>query len=384
MIPFNPVARGLAEDAGLIRNAVDRVIKSGKLILGPEVEAFEREWAEWVGARHCIGVASGTEALTLGLYAMNVPDPMKPDRVYRSDFQVMTVANSSPATVNAAVAAGAYMDYTDVAPDGLLRAVSGDKMPDVLLPVALYGRLPQLRGTDQELAPGSCFWDLAQAHHQGAWRDALACTDPEWFDPGSMGRCCAAAFSFYPTKPLGALGDAGAVVTDDPDIADRIRRLRNYGFGERDRVVDHGWNSRMDEIQAAILRERLRLLAGRNARRKELIALYADEANRGGWADRIHAGLHIVAVRVPRRDEFRAALSDVEVETLVHYSIPAHKQPYRDDGEYETCDLPETERWCSETVSLPFSCWTTDEEARVAAKAVSRIMIAQMEARESE
>lgn len=361
MIPFCPVSRGLEEDAGVIQKAVDRVLRSGRLILGPEVEAFEREWADWVGAKHCVGVASGTAALELSLRSVTEEEAARRG----GPPSVLVPANSAPATTVAVVNAGCAPDYCDIDARGLARFEQFSSMRAfVLLPVALYGNVPDLvriQATPQGWHL-PVVWDLAQAHGRGLWTGIS-----KWMNA----RC--GCYSFYPTKPLGAVGDAGAVVTDDENFACSLREKRNYGFGARDVVRASGTNARMDEIQAAILRERLRRLPARVTAQARVAEAYAQEAKRAGWNSRLIAGSHIVAVLVPDRQGVRTRLSERGIETGIHYPVASHLQ-IRPSLRGSARPLPATERWCAETLSLPCSAWTTEEEAKTVAKTLSEVL----------
>ena len=241
ILPANPGAEFAAHEEE-IRAAVDRVLRSGHYILGPEVRAFEAEWAEWLGGGECVAVANGTDALELALRALGVG----PGDV------VVTVANTVSATAAAIEQAGATQRFVDIDPAtmtlspaalAVLLAAPGPK-PKVIVPVHLYGRMADLAA----IVPLAhehgvkVLEDCAQAHgaslqgrRAGTWGDA-------------------AAFSFYPTKNLGALGDGGAVCTGDPALAEKVRRLRQYGWRTRYVSDEPGRNSRLDELQAAILR----------------------------------------------------------------------------------------------------------------------------------
>ena len=401
MIPYCPLIRGLAEDAGIIQKAVDRVLRSGQLILGPEVEAFEREWADWVGARYCIGVASGTDAIKIALRACGIePSGSNPEE----NPLVLTQGNSAPATASAIQDAGAWPYFLDVVCPGLhddsvwnclygrwgIKTPAG--LPDAfrfaaLVPVSLYG-LPndcgeefaealdrqsssQYRTSRRQTAIVN---DLCQFHNRGAWT---------WVNGGFGGkhptRPTAGCFSFYPTKALGSIGDGGAIVTDSEDIAAACRELRQYGYMKPEVVGRAGWNSRLDEIQAAVLRERLRIQPRRDDHRARLAAIYREESVRGGWSGRLVAGSHIVAGLFPRRDEAASAMADAGVQTRIHYRIPLGEHPQWAYTRF--LETPGTARWCAETLSLPYSNWTTEAEARTAADGAGRIMVEQMGAK---
>lgn len=335
-----------------IDRAVRRVLRRGVYILGPEVAAFEREFAAYLGAARAVGVATGTDALTLALRASGVGP----------GDAVVTVSHTAVATVAAIELAGAVPVLVDVDPDDLtmdpervdaaVRALERSTRPGRLravVPVALYGQPPDLPAICAIAARHglAVVEDCAQAH--GAAVDGRAA--------GRWGR--AAAFSFYPTKNLGAVGDAGAVVTDDPALAERVRALRQYGW--RDAPVSHelGVNSRLDELQAAVLRVKLRHLEAATARRERLAAIYAARLAGTGLAlPPRHAGrrhvFHQYVIRTPRRDALRAFLHGHGVETQVHYPVPVHLHPaYAGRVVVGPGGLDRTERACREVVSLP-------------------------------
>ena len=328
-----------------IRQEIDAVIagvvQRGWFVLGPEVEAFEAEFAAYCGAQYAVGVGSGTEALHLALWAAD----LKPGD------EVITVAHTAVPTINAISLTGARPVFVDVDPttytmDADSSAAAVTSRTRALLPVHLYGH-PADMGPLQELAQTYRLWlieDAAQAH------GAEYCGART----GQLGHL--AAFSFYPTKNLGAYGDGGMVVTDAPALAERIRLLRNYGQTDRYHHQIEGLNSRLDEIQAAILRVKLRYLETWTAARRERAARYAaalpDVRTPGEatWARHVY---HLYAVHVPRRDEVQQALLAAGIGTLVHYPVPAHLQPAYAYLGVGRGSLPVTERLASEELSLP-------------------------------
>ncbi len=299
--------------------AVARVLASGRYLLGPETEAFEREFAAWVGVREGVSAGSGTEALHLALRAVGVG----------AGDEVITVSHTAVATVSAIELCGARPVLVDVGaadfnldPAGLDAALS--PRTRAVVPVHLYGQAA-------DLAPVGEFCrrhglrlveDCSQAHG-ATYRGRRV---------GTFGD--AAAFSFYPTKNLGALGDGGAAVTNDPATAETLRSLRQYGW-RRERYVSEepGWNGRMDELQAAVLRVKLRGLDADNARRGALAAVYAEKlANLPELRlpEEIPGRGHVwhqFVVRHPARDYLADHLRAAGIGTLVHYPVPVHLQP---------------------------------------------------------
>lgn len=334
--------------ASEVREAVLRVLSSGMFILGDEVAAFEREFALWCGSPHAIGVANGTDALELALRAAGV----------KPGDGVIAPANTVSATISAIVAAGACPVLADVDPRTMcidaaaLEALSGH--PDLanvraIVPVHLYGHPCDMPALIR--IAGKHGWsvveDCAQSH--GA-RIAGRMT-------GTWG--VAAAFSFYPTKNLGALGDGGAVVTGDEQVAARVRESRQYGWRERYvSAGDGGRNSRLDEIQSAVLRVQLRHLDAGNVARRERAAAYDRILSDSGLvlppraSDAIEPVYHQYVVRTKARDSLREHLRKCGVTAQVLYPTPIHRQPAFERLS-RVGGLTESERACSEVLSLP-------------------------------
>ena len=350
MNPPIPQANPLAsyqENAAGIDAAIARVLAGGRYLLGPETDGFEVEFAAWAGVKECVSAGSGTEALHLALRACGVG----------AGDEVITVSHTAVATVSAIELCGARPVLVDIGAEDF--NLDPTRLEDArtartraVVPVHLYGQAA-------DLAPVVAFCrehglrlveDCSQAH--GAWYDGKTV--------GTFGD--AAAFSFYPTKNLGALGDGGAATTNDPGLAASMRALRQYGWRGRRYVSEEaGWNGRMDELQAAILRVKLRRLDTDNDRRRALAARYA--AGLAGvpgltlpaeLPGRRHAWhQYVVRVADNRRDAVAADLAASGVQTLVHYPVPIHQQPA-----YAACGLAagpmnETERAAAEVLSLP-------------------------------
>ncbi len=341
MIPCgNPGARVRSRRAE-IDEALKRVLDRGVYILGPEVAAFEEEFASWLGVEHAVGVANGTDALELALRALDIGP----------GDEVVTVSHTASATVAAIVASGATPVFADIEPATFTmdpRSAEAAITPrtKAIVPVHIYGHCAEM-GAIRELARGrglKIVEDCAQAH--GARCGARPA--------GSFGD--AAAFSFYPTKNLGALGDGGAVVTPDPAVADRVRALREYGW-TRERICrEPGTNSRLDEIQAAVLRVGLARLDADNARRAAIAARYDEElAGRGIVLPAVRESCghvyHLYVVRTPERDRLVHHLHDSGVGAAIHYAVPNHHHPaFR---AFARGSLPETDRAAGEILSLP-------------------------------
>ncbi len=349
-------ARLEAADDPAVREAIQRVLASGRYVLGPEVEAFESAFAEAVGVRHAVGVASGTDAITLALVAAGVGPG---DRVLTSAFSAGYTGVGIRRT-------GAAVAFCDVEPHSLgmdataAEAAIATGRFRAVVPVHLYGSAPPR--FDRVL-------DAARAHGVPVIEDASQAHGARFGGRPVGGLGLAAAFSFYPTKNLGALGDAGLVATDDDDIARRVRRFRNGGQIARHAHGWPGWNSRLDELQAAVLSVRLaRLDAGLRARRR-LARRYREGL--GGLpvglvaADRSdESARHLFVLRSPRRDALRSSLHAAGVETLIHYPVPLPLQPaFRTQGATPEEAFPEAIRAADEVVSLPFHPGITEAEA---------------------
>lgn len=337
-----------------IDDAVRRALAGGRYILGPEVAAFEEEFANFIGARHALGVANGTDALALALRAAGVGP---------GDI-VATVSHTAVATTVAIRSIGASPVFVDVDPvhglmdtghlEYLLKESSRGKLAldhsriRAIVPVHLYGLcadLPAIMRIAQQHGL-LVVEDCAQAH--GAMLHGRAA--------GTWG--LSASFSFYPTKNLGAFGDAGSVVTSDPDILERASLLRQYGWRTRYVSDIEGGNSRLDELHAAVLRVKLTRLAQGNAQRQAIAARYqAGLANAEiSVPPPVLGGSHVYhqfVVRAADRDALRSWLTDRGVGTLVHYPCPVHLQPAYASPTYAPLPLPCTEAWASEVVSLP-------------------------------
>lgn len=325
--------------------AIGAVLEGGSYILGREVAAFEREFAAYLGVSHAVGVASGTDALHLALRACGVGP----------GDAVLTVSHTAVATVAAVELAGAAPVLVDIDPatftldcNALAQAVRKDwgVSPKAIIAVHLYGHPVDMPAV----------MDIAARHGMHVIEDCAQSHGAMILgrQTGSWGHI--AAFSFYPTKNLGALGDGGAVVTNDSALAERVRLLREYGWRERYVSDEPGMNSRLDELQAAILRVKLRYLDGENERRRQLAEAYGRALECTGLilprsGDTVHAW-HQYVIRAAERDRLRAFLSSQGIGTLIHYPVPVHLQPaYR--GRVRHAVLARTEQVVREILSLP-------------------------------
>jgi len=341
-----------------IDSAIQRVLDSGKYILGQEVEHFEQEFAAYIGVSHAIGTGNGTDALELSLRACGVgPGDL-----------VFTVSHTAVATVAAIELAGAMPVLVDIDPitytmdpnsleDALSRHHAGT--PKAVIPVHLYGH-PADMSLILKIAKYHGLFvieDCAQSH--GATLDGRM--------TGAWGDI--AAFSFYPTKNLGALGDGGMVVTDNPALAERVRLLQQYGWRVRYISDIPGGNSRLDELQAAILRVKLQHLDKDNKRRQSLALIY-DEllADIGLTLPEIHSGMnnvyHQYAVRLPQRDALQNYLQNAGIGTNIHYPVPIHLQPAYRDCLTSASPLTLTEQVARQILSLPMFPQLRDDQIR--------------------
>jgi dTDP-4-amino-4,6-dideoxygalactose transaminase len=328
--------------------AVSRVLSGGRYILGPDVDAFEEDFARYCHAANGIALASGTDALMIGLRAFGV----------ESGDEVLVPAVSAPATAMAVALVGAKPVFVDISSETFNihpELVSDRRTSRVkaVLPVHLYGMPAPLKEISRLGIP--ILEDSAQAHG----------SDASWGRCGSFG--LAAAFSFYPTKNLGTYGDGGMLVTSDAAIAERARLLRNYGQRENFSCEMVGHNSRLDELHAAILRVALKSLNDWNRRRREIAAIYREEFKNLPITMQAQTGnsnYHIFAITVVDRDKLRAHLAEKNIPTLIHYPLPLHRQ--KAFAEFNPSRCPNADVLCSRVLSLPMHAFLTDGEvARV-------------------
>jgi dTDP-4-amino-4,6-dideoxygalactose transaminase len=337
-VPFNSLKP--AEDAADIKAAIDRVIASGWFVLGPEVDAFEREFAAASGVAHAVGVGTGTDAIMLIFRALDIG----------AGDEVITPPLSAAYSALAVMMAGARPVFADIDPERLTldpRAVEAAITPRTraILPVHLYGQPADMTALEA----------IAARHNLALVEDAaqsqLATSDGR--PVGTIG--IAAATSFYPTKNLGALGDGGAVLTRDAQLAARLKRLRNGGQSSRYHHDEPGVNTRLDEMQAAILRARLAYLPAWTAKRRAIAAQYrASLSSADVHVPReFDAGhvYHLFPVLSDARDQFQAHMSSRGVETLIHYPVPIPRQPALASTSPAMCAI--ADRVCSQVVSLP-------------------------------
>jgi dTDP-4-amino-4,6-dideoxygalactose transaminase len=349
-IPLNDLRRQLTAARGELLEVITQVLDSGWLVQGPQHAAFEKDLAAYLGAPYTLGVASGTDALELALRAV----------MPRGRSVVVTAANCGGYTTTAARRAGLTVRYADVDAETHLLSPSTlepvlDASVGVVVVTHLYGRaadVPGIRALCEPLGI-QVLEDCAQA---------LGASLPEG-RVGTLGDI--AAFSFYPTKNLGAVGDGGAVATASLEVAERVRELRQYGWQGKYRIGrDGGRNSRLDELQAAVLRSRLPHLDGWNERRRAIVARYVAAAAPAVTvlpADGPGHVAHLGVVVTERRDALTAHLAGLGIKTDVHYPVPDHRQPAI-AAEHGGTSLPVTERLAASVLSVPLFAELRDDE----------------------
>jgi aminotransferase EvaB len=323
--------------------AVDHVLRSGRLILGDSVRAFERELAAYCGVSYGVGVNSGTDALVLALRALDV----------RPGDEVITTSNTAIPTVSAIVTAGATPRFVDIDPATYLMDISRleaavTPRTRCLMPVHLFGQCADMDAVQA----------VADRHRLAVIEDCAQSTGAEQHGRRAGAMSLMAGFSFYPTKILGAYGDGGMVLTQDEALAARLRRLRVYGTERIYYAEEHGYNSRLDELHAEILRRRLQRIERYIERRHDLARRY-DEQLRGSdlilpvaLSGNRHV-YHLYVVRHPDRDAIIAALAERGISVGIHYPWPIHTmRAYRQYGDGEG-SLPATEQAAREIFSLP-------------------------------
>jgi dTDP-4-amino-4,6-dideoxygalactose transaminase len=342
-IPFVDLQAHYQESKKEIDSAIKRVLDRSDYILGGAVAAFEAEFADYCGASHAVGVDSGYSALELALRAFEIGP----------GDEVITAANTFIATVLPIINVGARPVLVDIEPDTynldpVLLSDAVSAATRAIIPVHLYGQPADM----------DAILSVAKQHDLVVIEDAAQAHGSRYKGQriGSLGH--AAAFSFYPTKNLGAFGDGGAVVTDDGAVAEKIRLLRNLGQPVKYQHEIKGFNHRLDTIQAAILHAKLPKLDAWNAARRRLAHYYTEllsdlpvvTPSEALWAQHVY---HVYVVRVKERDALCRHLEQAGISTVLHYPIPLHLQPALKDLDYQSGDFPLTEQYADEIVSLP-------------------------------
>jgi dTDP-3-amino-3,4,6-trideoxy-alpha-D-glucose transaminase len=350
-----PVLRPLLDE---VAERQASVLASGRYILGPEVEAFEQEFAEFLGVRHCVGVANGTEALTIALRALGV----------QPGDEVVVPALTFFATAEAVANCGAVPVFADVDPETwVMTAATAEPAigprTKALVPVHLYGNP----------APMDELRELAGRHGLALLEDAAQAAGARYGDKmaGALGD--AATFSFFPSKNLGGFGDGGAVVTDDDEVAAAVRRLRFHGSDDRVIHTEIGYNSRLDDLQAAGLRVLLRHLGDWTAARRRAAAAYAEVGLGPAVTLPIEtvggeSCYHLYVVRTADRDELARRLIEAGVGARAYYTTPLHRQPALE--RFVTGPLPATDAAAAESLALPMGPALSEAEVALVAEAV--------------
>jgi len=344
-----------------LKQAYQRFLDSGWYILGEAVEKFEQEYADYIGVRHCVGVGNGLEALHLILTAYGIGEGHEvivPSNTYIATWLAITYAGAKPIPVEPDP-----QNY-NLDPNRVESALT--EKTRGILPVHLYGQPANMEpiidiANQRNLI---VIEDAAQAH--GALYNGRKC--------GSLGH--AAGFSFYPAKNLGALGDAGAITTDDTSLADKIRTLRNYGSKRKYYNEMVGFNSRLDEIQAAFLSVKLSYLDGWNAKRKEIAAFYSRSLREisevtlphvPDWSGHVW---HIYPILCSQRDALQAYLKDSGIDTLIHYPVPPHLSDAYSSLNYSDGDFPIAEAIALTELSLPIGPCMNIKDAEYVVRAI--------------
>lgn len=361
-IPFGEVSREYQELKPEIDSAINDVLTGGWFVLGNALESFEKAFAEYLGVSYCIGCASGTEAIALALMACKVAP----------GDEVITVAHTAVPTASAISMTGATPVLVDIEPGTCLMDVALLEQAitprtRAILPVHLYGQCVDMDPVVSLAEKYELYVieDCAQAHG-ATYRSSKA---------GSIGQV--GAFSFYPSKNLGCYGDGGAVVTSDPELADRLRMLRNYGQRERYYHEIKGINSRLDELQAAILSVKLQHLDAWNEKRLKIANYYTANLRDLPISTPIETGYgrhvyHLYVIQEQRRDLLQQQLTDHGVQTLIHYPVPVHMQTAYADLGHKVGSLPMSESVSNRILSLPIYPQLSDHEVEFVVAGIRR------------
>ena len=352
-VPFLDLKAGYLELKDKLDAASQRALESGWYILGEEVEAFEREFAEYCGTKHCVGVANGLDALHLILKGYNIgagDEVIVPSNTYIATWLAVSYAGATPIPVEPNI------ETYNLAPDKIEAAITSKTR--AIMPVHLYGQPAEMDAINE----------VARKYNLKVIEDAAQAQGAKYLGKrtGVLGN--AAGFSFYPGKNLGAFGDAGAITTDDDGLAERLRMLRNYGSKVKYYNEVKGYNSRLDPLQAAFLRVKLERLDEWNARRAkiaeryfesladvpDLILPFVPEETNPAW--------HLFVVRHPKRDEFHKYLENAGIGIVIHYPVPPHLSEAYNDLNLNAEDYPHAEAIADTILSLPISPHTEPEQ----------------------
>jgi dTDP-4-amino-4,6-dideoxygalactose transaminase len=351
-VPFLELTSPCKDIHAEISSAMQRVFDSGWYVLGPETEAFENEFASYCGVKHCIGVGNGLDALQLILRAMDIgpgDEVIVPAHTFIATWLAVSHVGATPVPVD--------IDERSFNIDADLIGAAVTSRTKAIMPVHLYGRPARM---DRILA-------IAREHGLKVIEDAAQAHGARFKGKMTGSLADAAAFSFYPGKNLGALGDGGAITTDDPGLAERLRCLRNYGSDEKYVHTEVGHNSRLDELQAAILRVKLRQLNSWNQRRKDIAETYNERLNAVGLvlpeiSDVEESTWHLYVVRSSVREQLQNYLGKNEIGSLIHYPIPPHRQGAYRKANISPDHFQTTEKICNEILSLPIGPHISDAQ----------------------
>ncbi|MCX7946497.1 MAG: DegT/DnrJ/EryC1/StrS family aminotransferase [Hydrogenophilus sp.] len=356
IIPFLDVGAAYRELQCEIDAAIQRVLSSGCYILGEEVEAFEAEWASYCHASYAVGVSNGLDALTLSLMALGIGE----------GDEILVPTNTYIATWLAVTAVGARV--IPIEPDPITHTIDPSRIEEALTPAAKAIVAVHLYGHPASLDP---LRQLAQKHNLFLIEDAAQAHGACYFGTPIGAHGDAVCWSFYPTKNLGALGDAGAITTNNSDLAHRLRLLRNYGSSRKYHHEIIGRNARLDPIQAAILRVKLKYLDIWNQRRAQNARRYCEALSSlpiqlPSVAPYATHAWHLFVIRISQRDRFQSYLARHGIETLIHYPTPPHRQPAYRDTIGADRSFPIAELLAREVLSLPIGPHlTAAEQARI-------------------
>lgn len=373
MIPILDLKPAVGELRAELDAAYRRVMDSGWFLLGPELEAFEREYATSIGVKHCVGVANGLEAMQMVLMAQGIgpgDDVIVPSNGYIATWLAVTHVGARPVPCE---------------PDPRTYNLDPARLADVItprtkaiLPIHLYGQPADMAAINAFAATHQLFVleDAAQSHGARYRRHSGQDDTGDWRQAGALGN--AAGVSFYPSKNLGALADGGAVTTNDDALADRIRHLRNYGSKHRYQNDYIGLNSRLSELQAAFLRVKLSHLADWNNRRVALANRYNEKLAGAGdvvlpfvppWAEPVW---HLYVIRTDKRDALQAHLRAHEIGTQVHYPTTPHLSPAYGIAGWKRGDFPIAEQLANEVLSLPIGPHHTTADVDLVCDAIAK------------
>lgn len=360
MIPFLDLKAAYEELATELDEAVLRASRSGWYIGGPEVEAFESAYAQYTGANYCVGVGNGLDALILALRALDVgagDEVILPSHTFIATWLAVSAVGATPVPVEPPL--GSY----NIDVEGVRQAITPNTK--VIMPVHLYG-IP---------ADMDAICALAKQHSVYVVEDAAQAHGAKVRGKRIGSHCDVVAWSFYPGKNLGALGDAGAITTNNFDIANRIRMLGNYGSSKKYFNDERGVNSRLDPIQAAVLAVKVKYLDSWNNRRQQIAEFY-DQALSDlpivlpkvpSWAEAVW---HLYVIGTHQRETLQSHLANSGIQTLIHYPVPPHRQTAYQDVNFKQQGYPVAELYANEALSLPIGPQFTLEHADVVTKVI--------------